>query len=120
MLCTGASPQRCGDGMNDSHSYRRSGAYLVVEPAFGFQMVKEFGVGLTPPEIHVCDLEITPIWHSILVSYKVNKLGLLTVTKVVGMTTIIRQKVHRIIRRYVLWIRSNKFCENIGKIFDLA
>jgi hypothetical protein len=39
-------------------------------------------------------------------------------TKVVGLTTIIWQEVHRAIGRYVLGIFCNKFCQNVG-VFDM-
>lgn len=48
-------------------------AYLIVETAFGFQEVKEFSIGLTSPELHICDLEIAPIWNIVSVLFAVNK-----------------------------------------------
>lgn len=33
---------------------------LVVEPAFGVEVVEEFGVGFGAPEVHVGDFEVGP------------------------------------------------------------
>ena len=39
--------------------------YLVVETAFLVEEVEELGVRLTPPEVKVTDLEVTPDWGHI-------------------------------------------------------
>jgi hypothetical protein len=35
-------------------------AYLIIEPAFGFEIVKIFRVCLRAPEVHIGDFEIAP------------------------------------------------------------
>lgn len=41
---------------------QRRGAwpYLVVETAFGIKVVEKVRVGVSPPEVHVSDLKVTP------------------------------------------------------------
>lgn len=45
--------------VNREHDIRQ-GTYLVVETAFLVKEIKEFWVGLWPPEVEVGNLEITP------------------------------------------------------------
>ena len=61
MLCTGASPQRYINKVSNVFKVTKNGTCLIIESAFGFQVAEELGIGLTSPEIHVCNLEITPI-----------------------------------------------------------
>lgn len=49
----------CEEGRGDA-VYRRIAPALVVEPARLVEEVKEGGVGLAAPEVHVCDFKITP------------------------------------------------------------
>jgi len=51
-----ASKQGCGNTVHWCIS-----PTLIVESAFRFQVVKEFGISLASLEIHVCDFKVTPV-----------------------------------------------------------
>ena len=65
MLCTGASPHRCGLHKINFPSNADSRCsmiqtHLVIETTFFIQIVKELGVGFVSPEVHIGYLKVAP------------------------------------------------------------
>ena len=49
-----------GLGLNRDCGGREGGTNLVVEPSMRIKVFEERGIGLSAPEIHICDLEVAP------------------------------------------------------------